>query len=205
MRESREKGERRDKGEERDRHMTQQHSQSPQASNGVGERDASQGRDEDTLKRKLNSSKFQSLPRRLPTGDPMLHHMMQFQNLELYSSHGTLLSESNSPTETTSPIVSTCDEASELSHQYSSRGAKHAPEGGHVRSQSLPYPQTEQWRSEDFAQTGHATRRHEDTRLDEGGKGRDEERRGGMEGESRGREEAQDHSISEGRGMCTGC
>lgn len=117
--------------------------------NGIRERNteriSSEERDDDTLKRRSKTqSKGQSLPRKLPTGDPMLHHMMQFQNLERPSSRGTPFSESDSTVETTSPIVSTCDEASEspelmnVDHRsLSSREQAHLLEG-HVRSFSLP-------------------------------------------------------------------
>ena len=126
--------------------------------NGVRERSkervSSEERDDDTLKRRSKiQSKGQSLPRKLPTGDPMLHHMMQFQNLER-PSRGTPFSESDSTVETTSPIVSTCDEASEspelmvLGHQsLNTRELGHLAEG-HMRSFSLPQPQTEQFHPE---------------------------------------------------------
>ena len=126
--------------------------------NGVRERSkervASEERDDDTLKRRSKiQSKGQSLPRKLRTGDPMLHHMMQFQNLER-PSRGTPFSESDSTVETTSPIVSTCDEASEspelmmLGHQsLNTRELGYLAEG-HMRSFSLPQPQTEQFHPE---------------------------------------------------------
>ena len=94
-----------------------QHSQGSQDSGvreGSEDREIGEGREDDPLrKRPRTNNKVHSLPRRLPTGDPMLHHMMQFQNLERPSSRGTLLSEPDSPVEVTSPIVSTCDETSE--------------------------------------------------------------------------------------------
>ena len=130
------------------------HSRSP-PSNGVMREGSEEREGEgDTLKRRSRSSAT-SLPRRLPSGDPMLHHMMQFQNLEYHSSRGTLLSDSDSAAETTSPVVSTCDEVSECPepigaqhHKYSrEQPSGSGPEGGHVRSFSLPQKSSnEEWR-----------------------------------------------------------
>lgn len=128
------------------------------------ERVSSEERDDDTLKRRSKiQSKGQSLPRKLPTGDPMLHHMMQFQNLERPSSRGTPFSESDTTVETTSPIVSTCDETSEspelmMSGHQSLNSRELGPlSEGHVRSFSLPQPQTEQFYPE--RQARHTTHR----------------------------------------------
>ena len=178
----------------------QQHSQ-PLSSSSFArekseERDRREGRDDDTLGRRRSrplSGKVHSLPRRPPTGDPMLHHMMQFQNLELHSSRGTLLSDSdNSAAGTTSPIVSTCDETSEcpeLPRRGSSRPVSREPRddlfgGGHIRSHSLPQAQTER--------QSHTTPQH----LARNARDRHSERDGRREVQDSGR----DNSISEERG-----
>lgn len=176
----------------------QEHSEQPQSNFVI--REHSQDReevggndDDDTLTRKprVHTSNVHSLPRRLPTGDPMLHHMMQFQNLERRSSGGTLLSDSdNSAAGTTSPIVSTCDEVSEcpeLPQRARHRMASRDPHddvflGGHIRSYSLPQPQTEQWDH----QTPQRVVRNDDSRHS---KRQVELHDGG-----------QDHSVSEDRG-----
>ena len=123
----------------------------------------------DTLRRRSRSSatKIQSLPRRLPTGDPILHHMLQFQSLEYHSSRGTLLSDSDSAAETTSPIVSTCDEISECpepmggQHRKYSREQPSAPDAVHVRSFSLPQQSShEEWRHKVQATTNGQAMEH---------------------------------------------
>ena len=205
---------RRRKREEKRHPSTQQQPQSPQgpgSREGSEERENNETRDEDAMKRRSkqhSGSKALSLPRRLPTGDPMLHHMMQFQHLELHSSRGTLLSDSDSAVETTSPIVSTCDETSttcmspESGHRHGSREPEPALEVRHTRSQSLPQPQTEQWRptvQPPYAgrdeRREHARSIHESPQVE---RVRNDARQGGPESDRNGQEE---NSISEDRSM----
>ncbi|CAI8023157.1 hypothetical protein GBAR_LOCUS13567 [Geodia barretti] len=160
----------------------------------------------DTLRRRSRSSatKIQSLPRRLPTGDPILHHMLQFQSLEYHSSRGTLLSDSDSAAETTSPIVSTCDEISECpepmggQHRKYSREQPSAPDAVHVRSFSLPQQSShEEWRHKVQATTNGQAMEH--SREDRRGKS---DVMGGEIRDDRGdhqTEAPQDQSVSEER------
>ena len=125
-------------------------SRSPPGNGGLREgSEEREGGDMSKRRSRSHTSKMHSLPRRLPTGDPILHHMMQFQGLESHSSRGTLLSDSDSAVETTSPIVSTCDEISECPEPTRMHHWKPStePEVGHVRSFSLPQQSSnEQWR-----------------------------------------------------------
>lgn len=168
-----------------------------------------EGRDDDTCTLKQQSkvhNKVQSLPRRLPTGDPMLHHMMQFQSLECPSSRFNLLSECDSPTETTSPIVSTCDEASEspeltmTGHQSLASSEREQSFEGHVRSFSLPQPQTE-W-SNPERRTGQISNRENLRPAPPEKIFKHKER---QDSDRNGREQhneiEHDHSVSEERGM----
>ena len=141
---------RRERGASESTSARQQSGSPPPCQVAMKEQSQEMEEGDNTLRRRSRSrsqgSKMHSLPRKLPTGDPMLHHMMQFQNLENHSSRGTLLSDSDSPTETTSPIVSTCDEVSECPEP---RRAHHhrsyiETEGGHVRSFSLPQQSSEE-------------------------------------------------------------
>ena len=164
-------------------HARKQRSHSPQGNDvGVGgeERDTSEG---NAVKPRSNShGKALSLPRRLPTGDPMLHHMMQFQNLE---AHSTLFSESDSTAETTSPIVSTCDETSE------------SPE-----LQPQPASQTDQlMQPVKASQTGHRDGVRERVVQEREMKVPSVERSDRVEHN----ETSQDHSISEERGIYIHC
>ena len=143
---------RRESGEDR-ASSAHRDSRSPPTDDRVT-REGSEEREGDALRRRSrsHSNKMHSLPRRLPTGDPILHHMMQFQHLENHSSRGTLLSDSDSAVETTSPIVSTCDETSEYPEPTGAHPSKYSREqesgfgGGHVRSFSLPQQSTkEEW------------------------------------------------------------
>ena len=145
---------------DRGHHSRKQRSCSPQGNDvsvGGKERDISEG---DAVKRRSNShNKALSLPRRLPTGDPMLHHMMQFQSLE---AHSTLFSESDSNAETTSPIVSTCDETSEspeltvVDRRAPEHPSDEHPADGVMHLQPHPVSQTDQLMQPVKAgQTGH--------------------------------------------------
>ena len=179
---------------ERGHHSRKQRSCSPQGngvSGGGKERDISEG---DAVKRRSNShNKALSLPRRLPTGDPMLHHMMQFQSLE---AHGTLFSESDSNAETTSPIVSTCDEISESPEPpVVDRRAPEHPSDGVMHLQPHPASQTDQlMQPVKASQTGHRDGvrqkvvRERKTSVERSDQVEHNER-------------VQDHSVSEERGL----
>ena len=175
-----------------------QRSHSPQG-NGVSvssdDRDASEG-DAMNSKRQSNThSKALSLPRRLPTGDPMLHHMMQFQNLE---AHSNLFSESDSNAETTSPIVSTCDEAS-VSPEPTvvERRGPEPPSGGVTHLHSLPASQADQLiqpvkASQNEQRDGVGERAVQEREMNVSSSARNDRKEHN--------ESVQDHSISEERG-----